>query len=322
MTRIGIIGAGRMGKCHTDILSKIDGVTIAAVYDPLPAAAQFMSETYGAKICGSAAELASSGIDGVLVCSPTPCHHEGALAALEAKLPVFCEKPLCRNRADAEHLVETANRAGVPFAVGFVRRHAAKTKKFKELFDSGILGKLHFCNVDLPLGCYARQPGDWFTDFEKCGGTILDMLAHHVDLANWLFGDARRVYAQSDLLNPGQSEPADYTAAIVTYRNGLICNMMSSWQRFGRTDERMEIYGENGCLTMDGSDHLTMTIKGSPTETIPVDNKSGHAAQMADFIAAIREKRRTAVSIDDGWKSLAIGLAMIESARENRVVEL
>lgn len=72
--------------------------------------------------------------------------------------------------------------------------------------------------MDLPLGMYRREYGDWFTDFDKCGGVIVDMLAHHVDLANWFFGKPERVYADGMLLDPAQKEPSDMVDGIITYK--------------------------------------------------------------------------------------------------------
>jgi len=89
---LGVIGAGRMGNTHARELAQLDGVKLAGVYDVKPEAAESFHEAHGATIHGSAAEIAEDpGIDGVLVCSPTPCHPEGVEAALAAGKAIFCE---------------------------------------------------------------------------------------------------------------------------------------------------------------------------------------------------------------------------------------
>ncbi|MFA6715919.1 MAG: Gfo/Idh/MocA family oxidoreductase, partial [Victivallaceae bacterium] len=177
---------------------------------------------------------------------------------------------------------------------------------------------------------------DWFTDFNKCGGVIIDMLAHHVDLANWFFGEAQSVYAAGMLLDPAQELPSDYAAGIVKYKNGVICNLMCSWQRFGRSDEIMEIYGEKGALVMDGSDIITFYPLNGEKQSIDVGTaveaaegvkqvNTGNAflIEAKHLIAAVNgESAKDMPTIHDAFRSLEIGLAMIESARNNSVILL
>ena len=320
---LAIVGAGRMGKTHAKELAQLDNVNIAGVYDVDPKAAQAFKKTYGASVYGGPQEIAvDPEIDGVLVCSPTPCHPEGVEPALAAKKVTFCEKPLCRNAVDGKRLLDVGLASGLPVAVGFVRRYMATTLEFKALIDAGTLGKVRFCNVDLPLGGYRRMPGDWFADFDACGGVILDMLAHHIDLANWLFGEPARVYAAGLLLDKDQPEPADYAASVVTYKSGVICNFMGSWWRSGRSAQTMEVYGDDGSLSMDGSDTLVHFPKGGDKRDIAVPGASGHRCQMEAFVAAVRDGVPPTASLEDGFNSLGVALAMIESAKTGQVVSL
>lgn len=335
MVNIGIIGAGRLGNLHAGHLALISDAKVAGVYDIKPEAAQAMHEKYGAKIYHSAAELANAAdIDGVIITSPTYCHLEGIRAAVAAKKTIFCEKPLTRTLEDAREALALLKNYPKLFTVGFVRRYMAKSLKVKQLLAEGLIGKIRYCNIDLPFGAYRRMYGDWFTDFDKSGGVIIDMLAHHVDLANWFFGDVKSVYATGMLLDKTQELPSDYVASVVKYENGVICNLMCAWQRFGRSNEQMEIYGEKGALTMDGSDKITFHQLGGEKQLIDIStvvDKAGGVEQVnvADgfqteaerLIAAInggsREGMPTAM---DGFRSLEVGIAMIESAKSDNVV--
>ncbi|OQA84913.1 MAG: Inositol 2-dehydrogenase/D-chiro-inositol 3-dehydrogenase [Lentisphaerae bacterium ADurb.Bin242] len=334
MVKFGIIGAGRMGNTHASYLGTFDGAKIAAVYDPKPEAAQAMHDKYGAEICAGPEEVAAAA-DCVVVSSPTYCHQDGIRAAIGAGKVLFCEKPLCRDFTLADEMLQLGRNYSKLFAIGFVRRHMFKTIKFKELLEQNFLGKLHFCNVDLPLGAYKRMPGDWFTDFDKSGGVIIDMLAHHVDLANWFFGPAARVYAQSDMLDPSQPLPADHVASVVTYKNGVICNYMCNWQRFGRSAERMEIYGEKGALVMDGGANLTYYPSGGEKKEIQVgpvkadgagveevNVADGYGCQMLNLFQYMKGGKKVFPTVEDGYNSLMVGKAMIESARTGNVVQM
>ncbi|MBI4979448.1 MAG: Gfo/Idh/MocA family oxidoreductase [Spirochaetes bacterium] len=322
-TGLGLIGAGRMGNLHTNALANVEGAAISGVYDIKPDVAKAFGEKFGARVYASAEELAhSADIDGVLVCSPTPCHPEGVAAALHANKAIFCEKPLCRNKASAKKLLNAGEALGKPFAVGFVRRYMAKTHELKKRLEAGDIGTPRFCNIDLPLGMYKRMPGDWFADFDACGGVILDMLAHHIDLANWFFGKPVRVYAASLLLDAKQPEPADYAACVVTYENGLICNFMASWWRSGRTGEMMEISGDGGSLIMDGTDDLTYWQKGREKQSIHTQGENAHKAQMECFVNSIRGTTAPTATLRDGYNSLVTALAMIESAKTGKAMRL
>ena len=333
MLDFGIIGAGRLGTTHADSLSKMDGVKLAAVYDISAEKANAMQEKYGPAVCSSPDELASK-VDAVIVASPSDCHLEGVRAAVRAGKAVFTEKPLCRFAEQAEEYKSLLKDFRKPFGIGFVRRHMLKTVKFKEILESGELGRIRFCNVDLPFGAYKRMPGDWFTEYKRSGGVILDMLAHHIDLANWFFGPAERVYAQGLLLDPSQELPADHVSATVTYANGVIVNMMCNWQRFGRSGEMMEVYGEKGALTMDGSQTLRLAKLGVPVQEIEVNETAqslgvsnastgnGFLNEMMNFADAVRTGKTFSPGIPEAFASFAVAEAMMRSAETDQLVKI
>ena len=186
--------------------------------------------------------------------------------------------------------------------------------------------------MDLPLGMYRREYGDWFTDFDKCGGVIVDMLAHHVDLANWFFGKPERVYADGMLLDPAQKEPSDMVDGINTYKNGVMCNMFCTWQRFGRANELMEIYGEKGCLSLSGAETIAYCPLGGEKQEIAVDAAadagigveegkvaSGYTQEIIDFAHNILGRKVELPGVQDGFNSIEIALGMIESVKTRQV---
>lgn len=339
MIRYGVIGAGRMGRNHAEQLKLIPEAKITRVYDIAPERAEQFRADFGAEICSGPEQLAESpDVDCVIVTSPTYCHIEGVEAALRAGKAIFCEKALCRTPEDARRILRAAEGYEKIFTVGFVRRHMAKTLLLKKLLDEGTIGRIRYCNLDLSLGLYRRMPGDWFADFELCGGVIVDMLAHHIDLANLFFGQAGRVYAQGLLLDSAQPLPADYAAAVVNYPNGIICNMICSWQRFGRSCEMMEIYGDQGALVLDGSDEIT--FYPAEGEMRKLDPRNGFAAakpgegvnqvnigngfyyELLNLTRALSGEPIPLPTVHDAWNSLAVSFAMLESARNGRTAEV
>ncbi len=332
MVHYGIIGAGRLGNVHAESIAALEDAHLGWVYDIAEDAASKMSLKYGAEICSSAEELAMRA-DAVIVSSPSDCHFEGIAAAVRAGKCVFTEKPLCRTGREAEMLKDLLSGYGSSFGVGFVRRHMGKTLRMKEMIDSGKIGRIRFCNVDLPFGAYKRMYGDWFTDYRRSGGVILDMLAHHIDLANWFFGRPKRVFAQGLLLDASQKLPSDYVSATVTYANGVIVNFMCSWQRFGRSNERMEIYGEQGALTMGSGNSIEWVGLNGESGSIVSDEKSGSPgvsnastgngflSELSAFTDSVEKKREFSPGLSEALSCFEVAQGMMKSAEENVVVE-
>lgn len=321
MVNIGIIGAGRMGNLHAGHLSTIENVKLAGIYDIDPNAAKTMQEKFGTRIYNSARELVQSDdINAILIASPTYCHYEGITEALAVGKHIFCEKPLVRTMAEADKLFKKIHNFKGKFAVGFVRRHAPEIRLFKELIDKGTIGIPRLCNISLMHGSYARQRGSWFADFDACGGVILDMLAHHLDLLNWFFGNADRVYADSWLLDQKLQEPADYVSATITFKNKVICNIESGWLRFGRSSDFMEVYGDEGSLSYSwGARELIHYTKLSELKKLTVNKSSKvnfYKLEMLDFVDSIISDRIPNTGLEDGYKSLNLAISMIKSTQE------
>jgi len=332
MLKYGIIGAGRLGNVHAGNIVAMENAKLAGVFDIDDAHAKAMAEKYGADVYASAEDLAKA-VDAVVVASPSDCHRLGVEAAVNAGKPVFSEKPFCRDGADRDRLVKLLTGYGKPYGIGFVRRHMRKTQLLKSLLDDNAIGKLKFCNVDLPFGGFKRMYGDWFADYRRSGGVILDMLAHHIDLANFFFGRPVRVFAQGMMLDASQALPSDYVSSTVTYANGVIVNFMCTWQRFGRSGEMMEIYGDKGCLTMCGDEFLTHSELGKDTvkinaneaDAIGVSNMktgSGFANEIAAFTEAVEKGGAYTPSLAEGIASFAVADGMMKSAETNKVIEL
>ena len=95
--RIGILGLGRIGAFHAETLAGLDVVESLVVTDPLAAAAATAAERFGATVADSPEAVLAAGVDGVVVAAATDAHPGLILAAVEAGIPVFCEKPVARD---------------------------------------------------------------------------------------------------------------------------------------------------------------------------------------------------------------------------------
>lgn len=333
MLKAGIIGAGRMGMNHAANLAKLKNVKLTAVYDIDPARSENLKAAYpGMEIKDSAASLANDPeVDLIIIASPTYCHKEGLLAAMATGKPIFCEKPLCRSKEDFKELVPLLRSYKNLFAIGFVRRYSAATIMLEKLLKEGKIGRIISSSVTCLFGGFKREWGDWFADYDKSGGVMLDMLAHHCDLQNLFLGKPLSVYARSLKLAKDAEKPRDYVSATAVYEGGVICNLECSWLRGGPSETFMTLHGEKGALKF--SDQLGVIfydIGGAETHIEIDEGVTGHlqddisgnmyAQEMAYLVDCVVNKKAPLAGTDAAIDAMTFCLGMMDSAENGEVI--
>jgi predicted dehydrogenase len=146
MLKFGVIGYGYWGPNIVRNLSGIEGCTVTAVCDPSPAARARAERAHpGLRVISDSAELMSDpGIDAVAVITPVWTHYELSKAALSNGKHVFVEKPFTSNSAQAEELIDLANRKNLKLMVDHTFLFTGAVRKIKALLDEGALGKLYY----------------------------------------------------------------------------------------------------------------------------------------------------------------------------------
>ena len=119
--RIGLIGLGRIGAFHAETLSALPSVTSLVVTDAVPAAIHSVVERLRVEAVETPEKLLASGVDGVVVAAATDAHPELIVAAAEAGVPVFCEKPVARTMAEGVAVARRVAGTGVPIQIGYPR---------------------------------------------------------------------------------------------------------------------------------------------------------------------------------------------------------
>ena len=334
MLKVGIIGAGRMGKAHAGNLARLKSVTLTAVYDINPAQSEAMKAEYPTMaIKNSAAELVNDPeVELIVIASPTYCHKEGILAAMATGKPIVCEKPLCRSKEDFKELAPLISSYKNLFAIGFVRRYSDSVLTLQKLLKENKIGKIITSSVSCLFGGFKREWGDWFTDYDKSGGVMLDMLAHHCDLQNLLFGKPVSVYAQSFMLPKDVEKPRDYVSATAVYENGVICNLECSWLRGGPSNTYMLIHGEKGAIKFSDSQGLSFFDIGGAETKIEVDEGiKGHlqeeisggmyAQEMAYLVDCVISGKKPLAGADAAINAMTFCLGMMDSAESGEVIK-
>jgi predicted dehydrogenase len=213
--RIGLIGTGFMGRTHSNGYKRVGDFFPDLAYRPVLKAVCARSKDKVQAFAGQwgyesaetdwKAVISRKDIDAVDICTPNDTHAEIAIAAAEAGKMILCEKPLSRNLAEGERMVEAIRKAGVPNTVWYNYRRLPAVTLAKQIVDSGKLGKIYHyranflqdwtISADLPQG----GTGLWRMDVEAAGsGVTGDLLAHCIDTAMWLNGGIRDVSAVTE----------------------------------------------------------------------------------------------------------------------------
>ena len=332
MLKVGIIGAGRMGNRHAGNLATIQDVQLTAVYDIASEQSRAFAEKYPtARIMDSCQELVDSpDTELIIITSPTYCHAEALQAALATGKAIFCEKPLCRTRKELDALLPLLRNYPGFFTVGFVRRYTPEVIMMKKLISSGKIGRILCASVCCIYGAFRREWGDWFADYEKSGGVMLDMMAHHCDLQNHIVGRPVSIYAQAFRLPKEAPKPYDVVSATAVFEGGVISNMQCSWLRSGPSDTYMTVQGDQGSLKLSDSEGLLFyDLEGNISKVEPdaetlaamQDTLSSNKflTEMRAIAACLRDGRKPPVGPEDAINAMTFCLGMMESAETGKV---
>ncbi|GGF31192.1 Gfo/Idh/MocA family protein [Subtercola lobariae] len=200
--RVGVVGAGLMGADHISrITQRISGAVVSAVVEPdAGRAAAAANNAPGAQTFTRIEDaIAAGAVDAVLIATPGQFHAPVLEPALEAKLPILCEKPLTPDSASSWKILELEQKLDKPhIQVGFMRRFDAEYQKLRDLITSGDAGEL------LMLRAVHRNPsvGESYTQ----SMLITDSVVHEFDVVPWLAGSGVKTvevkYPKRNSLSP------------------------------------------------------------------------------------------------------------------------
>ena len=184
--RIGIIGAGRIGKLHANnLVNRVPGAEVAAISDVVIEAAQALAEQLGvAKYTADYKEIINDpSIDAVFICSSTNTHSPISVEAAQAGKHIFCEKPIDHDLDKIRVVLEEVKKAGVKYQVGFNRRFDRNFKHVQEVVKAGGIGDVHMVKIT------SRDPSAPPLSYVRVsGGIFVDMTIHDFDMARYLSG--------------------------------------------------------------------------------------------------------------------------------------
>jgi myo-inositol 2-dehydrogenase / D-chiro-inositol 1-dehydrogenase len=327
--RLGLIGLGRIGAFHAQTLTDLAAVDSLIVTDAVPAVTKEVAERVGAEPADSVAELLVAGVDGVLVAAATDTHPELVLAAVEAGLPVFCEKPLARSVTEAVRVARLVQDSGVPAQVGYPRRFDPAFLAARAAVESGELGGLH--TVRSTTLDPAPPPAAYLAG---SGGIFRDCAVHDFDAVRWVTGrEVVEVYATgSDRGDPLFTEIGDvHTAAVIlTFDDGTLGVVSVSRGNPRGYDVRLELHGTTDSAAAGLDDGLPLrslepgvTFPAGPPHNFFMDRlAAAFRAELAAFTEVVAGSRPSPCTVQDALEVAFIAEAATLSRQEHRPVRI
>lgn len=325
--RIGLIGLGRIGAFHAETLSGLPAVTELVVTDAVPAVTERIARKYGAEPAANPAELLGSGVDGVVIAAATDAHPQLILAAVEAGLPVFCEKPVAKGAAEAEEVLRHC--AGATVQIGYNRRFDPGFEAARAAVASGELGRLH--TVRSTTLDPAPPPAAYLAG---SGGIFRDCSVHDFDIVRFVTGrEVVEVYATGSTRGDAifaEIGDAATTAAILTLDDDTLA-VVSNTRYNGRGyDVRLEVHGSADSIAVGLEDKLPLrsvepgvAFPAGPPHTFFMDRfATAYRRELAAFTDVVAGTRESPCTVADAVEAGWIAEACTLSLREHRPVRL
>jgi predicted dehydrogenase len=335
-----------IGAYHAEAIKLLPNAELTAVCDRTAETAQTFSEKWGCRGYTDLEKfLSSPDIDVITVGTPSGTHADIAIAAARHGKHCIAEKPLDITLEKIDAAIAAHEKAGTTLGSVFNYRYMPTAKIFKQAVEEGRFGKLTF---GLAYGPWWRDQayydkggwrGKWSIDG---GGAIMNQGIHTVDLLQWLMGPVKRVTAMITCLAHERIEVEDTGAATLEFANGALGTIACTTSMWPGHFRIVEVSGTNGTAAMADSEFFFWQFREEtpaddetrrkylkfPAVSVGASNPSagltadGHRDNFADFLKAVDESRRPAIDGYEARKAVQTILAIYESARTGRPVEL
>lgn len=329
--KLGVIGAGRIGKVHiATLVQSVQQADVVAMADTNKDLAVEVAGIYGIQAVYSSYldVIRHPGVEAVVICSPTDTHAAYIMEAAAAGKHIFCEKPVDLTLEMIRKALDAVNKAGVKLMVGFNRRFDPNFSKIRQLVAAGRIGDPHILKIT------SRDPAPPPAEYSAVsGGMFMDMTIHDFDMARFIVGsEVTEVYTRAAVLvDPAIGKAGDVDTAIITltFENGALGVIDNSRKAVYGYDQRVEIFGSKGMISTDNNfpeNHRYYSqdgVHGSLPLNFFMDRYlEAYANEMKVFCDAVLNNRELPVSGHDGLMSVAVAYAAKKSRLENRPVKI
>ena len=327
--RIGVIGAGRIGRIHARNLAfLIPDAEVVAVSDVVLAAAQQCAQECRLDCAHQdyRAILDDPAIVAIFICSSSDTHAQWIREGAATGKHIFCEKPIDFDPARIDAALAAVAQSGVTLQIGFNRRFDPNFKHARDMIAAGKIGVPHIVRIT------SRDPQPPSPAYVKVsGGLFLDMAIHDFDMCRYVLGEEiTSLYAVgASLVDPeiGRLGDVDTAVTTLTYRSGAFCTIDNSRKAVYGYDQRLEVFGSEGCIRVEnrGPFATQFYTAANIQQDLPYHfflerYQDSYLEEARAFIACLQNHTPPLADGRDGKISVLMGLAAQQSLRERRPV--
>jgi predicted dehydrogenase len=306
--RVAVIGVGALGKHHARIFAELPGAELVGIVDINEARARDVATAVDVPFTTAAANLPWA-VDGVTIAVPTESHLEVALPFLERGTAVLVEKPLARDSSEAEQMIRAAEKSGAVFGVGHTERYNPAVAAVRPLIDHPRFIEVH------RLGTFPDRSLDI--------DVVFDVMIHDLDVVLSIVGS--QVTTVEAVGVAVLTPKPDIANARLKFASGCIANLTAS--RISRDRVRkIRLFQRDSYISVDYAAQEAerwrlVRTSGAPAAIdggkIEVSNEEPLKRELADFVAAVKDRRAPGVTGADGLRALQLAQRITDAMRES-----
>lgn len=334
--RFGIIGTGAILNHHLRSIQSIKGCELVALCSSSENRAQLVEAQFGIKTYWNYQRMFKEvALDVVCILTSSGNHLEPTLAAAKSGVHVITEKPLEVSLDRADEMIAACKAANVKLACIFQNRYTKDFQILKKAIETGALGRLLLGNAYIKWYRDEQyyQSSHWKGTIAGDGGAaFINQGIHTIDLLIHLIGEVSSVYGQVRTMIHN-IEGEDVGQALLTFESGALGSIQAGTALYPGYPERLEIYGTQGSVILEGGKIIAWNVKGITKEIEEVEMNSGandpmaidyklHLAQIEEIVNDIRSDRSPRVSGEEARKSLALIQAVYDSSRKGAIIKI
>lgn len=322
--RVGCLGVGWWSDVLADAITRSGRLHIVSCFTRSGDKRRAFAAKYGCEAAPSyEALLADRRIEAIVNTTPNNVHLETTRAAAEAGKHVFLDKPIANTIADARGLTAACRHAGVVLALGYQRRRETHFRWIRQRIDTGEFGRLVNAEANISRDRLGKiDLTSWrYTADGMPGGVMLQIGIHYTDVLEYLMGPVVAVTGRlAQLVLPGDNP--DVASMVLEHENGALSTLNAS---YASASEHyvMNVYGTEASAYYDLQQGLRCLKRGTPgAQPIACPPADTMAGELEEFAAAVRGDGEPEMDGERSTRSLAVVLAGIRSAREQRTVSV
>jgi myo-inositol 2-dehydrogenase/D-chiro-inositol 1-dehydrogenase len=324
---MGVVGAGRIGSFHVRTLASLPGVASVAVCDADSAAAQALADELGSSVAATPEDLVASGIDALVIATPTPAHVPLLRLAARAGLPAFCEKPVALDVTALDVAIDEAEQAGILVQIGFQRRFDAGYRAARDALASGALGRLLVAR----LATHDPTPPPE-AYIGASGGIFRDLHIHDFDALRFVTGEEIvEVYADGAVRESAwfaDHDDVDVAVAVLRLSGGALAILSGTRHDPLGYDVRLEAFGTRDSVVagIDAHSPIRSLEAGAAQPCSPIYGnfmqrfEAAYRDELTAFVATVRDGGPSACTLHEARAALLVALAADRSRIERRPV--